>query len=153
ALHERRAQLGLEGEPLRLLERTHLGFVRAGARLPPAAQQRHAQIVQELAGLETAFAQNVLHDESTWALVLREEAELTGLPEFVRTAARAAARQRGLGEVHAITLGRSAIVPFLTFSERRDLREQAWRAWVERGMHAGEHDNRPLIGRILQLRQ
>ncbi|HET8748807.1 MAG TPA: M3 family metallopeptidase, partial [Ramlibacter sp.] len=153
ALHEQRSRLGLAPEPLRLLERTHLNFVRAGARLPPEAQQRYAEIVQELASLQTVFAQNVLHDESAWALVLREEAELAGLPEFVRSAARKAAQQRGLGDVHAITLGRSSIVPFLTFSERRDLREQAWRAWVGRGMQAGEHDNRPLIGRILQLRQ
>jgi len=153
ALHEQRTRLGLEPEQLRLLERTHLNFVRAGALLPPEAQQRYAQIVQELASLQTAFAQNLLHDESSWALVLREDAELAGLPEFVRCAARKAAQQRGLGEVHAITLGRSSILPFLTFSERRELREQAWRAWVDRGMQAGEHDNRPLIGRILQLRQ
>ncbi|GAB3758101.1 M3 family metallopeptidase [Ramlibacter monticola] len=152
-VHAQRARLGLEPEALRLLERTHLGFVRAGARLPADAQERHAQIVQELASLQTAFGQNVLHDESAWALVLREEDELAGLPAFVRSAARAAAQQRGLGEVHAITLSRSLIVPFLTFSERRDLREQAWRAWVGRGMHAGEHDNRPRVGRILQLRQ
>ncbi|GAB3653745.1 M3 family metallopeptidase [Ramlibacter alkalitolerans] len=153
ALHERRARLGLDPEQMRLLERTHLNFVRAGALLGPAAQERYAQIAQELAALQTSFGQNVLHDESTWALVLREEAELAGLPEFVRSAARTAAQQRGLGDVLAITLSRSSIVPFLTFSERRDLREQAWRAWVGRGAHEGKHDNRPLIGRILQLRQ
>ncbi|MEJ8837522.1 M3 family metallopeptidase [Ramlibacter sp. AN1133] len=152
ALHEQRARLDLDAEQRRLLERTHLDFVRAGARLAPAAQERYGQIVQELAACQTAFAQNVLHDESTWALVLRDESELAGLPEFVRCAARAAAQQRGLGDVHAITLSRSLIVPFLTFSQRRDLREQAWRAWVRRGEHEGEHDNRPLIGRILQLR-
>jgi peptidyl-dipeptidase Dcp len=153
ALHERRAQLGLGAEQLRLLERMHLDFVRGGARLAPAARERYGQIMQELAALQTTFAQNVLHDESTWALVLRDAEDLAGLPEFVRSAAREAAHQRGLGEVHAITLGRSSIVPFLTFSERRDLREQAWRAWTGRGMHPGEHDNRPLVGRILQLRQ
>jgi peptidyl-dipeptidase Dcp len=153
ALHERRSELGLDTEQLRLLERMHLDFVRAGARLGPSEQARYAQIVQELATLQTAFAQNVLHDESTWALVLRKEADLAGLPASVLSAARTAARERGLGDVHAITLGRSSILPFLTFSERRDLREQAWRAWVGRGAHPGEHDNRPLIGRILQLRQ
>lgn len=153
ALHERRATLGLTGEQQRLLERTHLDFVRAGALLAPAARERYAQVVRELAACLTAFGQNVLHDESSWALVLRDEAELAGLPDFVRSAARAAAQERGLPEGCAITLSRSSILPFLTFSERRDLREQAWRAWVERGTHAGEHDNRPLVGRILQLRQ
>jgi peptidyl-dipeptidase Dcp len=152
-LHERRAELELAPEQLRLLERVHLDFVRSGALLAPPAQARYAQGAQELAACCTAFGQNVLHDESAWALELHDEAELAGLPDFVRAAARLAAQQRGLGDVHAITLSRSSILPFLSFSERRDLREQAWRAWVERGTHAGEHDNRPLIGRILALRQ
>ena len=152
ALHEVRASLGLTPEQLRLLERVHLDFVRTGALLPPAGQARAAQIAQELAACHTAFGQNLLHDESHWELQLRQESELAGLPDFVRAAARKAAQQRGLGEVHAITLARSSIVPFLTFSERRDLREQAWRAWVARGAHPGEHDNRPLVGRILALR-
>ena len=128
ALYEKRATLGLGTEQQRLLERVHLDFVRAGALLAPAAQQRYAQIMQELAAHNTAFAQNVLHDESSWALMLQDEAELAGLPESVRSVAKMAAQQRGLGEGYAITLGRASILPFLTFSERRDLREQAWRA-------------------------
>lgn len=152
ALHERRAGLALVPEQLRLLERLHLDFVRTGALLSPAAQARCTEINKELAACHTAFGQNVLHDESTWVMVLRAPSELAGLPEFVLSAARSAASQRGLGEVHAITLSRSLIVPFLTFSDRRDLREQAWRAWIARGSHAGEHDNRPLVARILQLR-
>ena len=151
ALHEVRADLGLTPEQLRLLERVHLDFVRTGALLPPAGQARAARIAQELAACHTAFGQNLLHDESHWALQLRQESELAGLPDFVRAAARQAARQRGLGEVHAITLARSSIVPFLTFCERRDLREQAG-APGSRGAHPGEHDNRPLVGRILALR-
>ena len=153
ALYEQRRRLPLDPEQLRLLERTRLDFVRAGALLPPEAQERYAQVMRELAACHTAFGQNVLHDESAWALELHEEADLAGLPEFVRSAAHEAARERGLAGGHAITLSRSAILPFLTFSERRDLREQAWRAWTGRGMQAGEHDNRPLVGKILQLRQ
>ena len=56
-------------------------------------------------------------------------------------------RERGLGDVSVITLSRSHIVPFLTFSERRDLREQAWRAWTSRGEHPGASDNRGLAER------
>ena len=152
AVHERRATLDLTGEQQRLLERVYLDFVYAGALLPPAAQARCAELRKELASCAAAFGQNVLHDESHWSLVLQGEDELAGLPEFVRSAARMAAQQRGLGDVHAITLSRSLILPFLTFSERRDLREQAWRAWTARGTHPGEHDNRPLVGRILALR-
>jgi len=152
ALHARRDALPLTAEQRRLLERTHLDFVRAGARLAPELQARYAQVMERLAELTTRFAQNVLHDEATYQLVLRDEADLAGLPGFLRDAARQAASERGLAEGHVITLSRSLIVPFLTFSERRDLRERAWRAWVGRGEHAGEHDNRPVARAILELR-
>jgi peptidyl-dipeptidase Dcp len=151
ALHEARDRLGLSGEQRRLLERVHLDFVRAGARLAPAQQRRYAEVMQALAERTTAFAQNVLADESAYRLALRDERDLAGLPGFVRAAAREAAAQRGL-DGHVITLSRSLIVPFLTYSERRDLREQAWRAWVTRGEHAGAHDNRALVREILALR-
>jgi len=152
ALHARRETLGLQPEQLRLLERQHLDFVRAGARLAPEARARYAQVMERLAQLTTQFGQNVLADEAGFQLVLREEAELAGLPGFVRAAARQAALDRGLAEGHVITLSRSLIVPFLTYSERRDLREQAWRAWVSRGEHEGARDNRGVIGEILALR-
>ncbi len=151
ALHAQRASLGLTGEPLRLVERLHLDFVRAGAKLPPLPQARYAAVMAELAQLMTRFAQNVLHDESSWALPLNGEADLSGLPEFVRASARQAAVERGVpGAV--ITLARSLIVPFLTFSQRRDLREHAWRAWVGRGENPGQHDNREVARDILRLR-
>ena len=152
ALHAQRESLALTPEQLRLLERTHLDFVRSGAKLAPEAQARYAQVMERLAELTTHFAQNVLHDEASFQLLLQGEADLAGLPAFLRDAARQAASERGLAEGHVITLSRSLIVPFLTFSERRDLRETAWRAWVGRGEHAGEHDNRPVARAILELR-
>ena len=151
ALHEHRAELGLQPEQVRLVERLHLDFVRAGARLAPAQQQRYAAVMQALAGLTTRFAQNVLQDESSWLLPLSGEAELAGLPDFVRASARQAAAERGLGG-HVLTLSRSLVLPFLTYSQRRDLREQAWRAWVGRGENPGEHDNREVARDILRLR-
>jgi peptidyl-dipeptidase Dcp len=151
ALHAQRAALGLAPEALRLLERVQLDFVRAGARLAGAARQRFAAVMEEQAALMTRFAQNVLHDESTWTLPLPDAAACAGLPAFVLDAARQAAAERGLAGA-VITLGRSLVVPFLTYSTRRDLREVAWRAWVGRGEHAGEHDNRELVGQLLRLR-
>jgi peptidyl-dipeptidase Dcp len=153
ALHGRRASLALPAESLRLLERLHQDFVRAGARLAPAAQARYAEVMGRLAELTTRFAQNVLADESECQIVLGE-GDLDGLPDFVRAAARQAAIDRGLPEgAHVVTLSRSLIVPFLTFSTRRDLREAAWRAWVGRGERAGETDNREIARDILRLRQ
>jgi peptidyl-dipeptidase Dcp len=151
-LHAQRDALGLTAEQNRLLERFHVDFVRAGARLEGAAQRRYAQVMERLAELTTRFGQNVLADESAYRLVLRDERELAGLPDFVRAAARQAAVERGVSDGHVITLSRSHIVPFLTFSDRRDLREQAWRAWTSRGEHDGAHDNRPVAREILALR-
>ncbi|HEY0858476.1 MAG TPA: M3 family metallopeptidase [Albitalea sp.] len=153
ALHEQRERLALSAEQRRLLERFHLDFIRAGAKLAPATQTRYAQVTERLAELTTRFSQNVLADESAYRLVLRTEDDLAGLPDFVRAAARQAAAERGLDDAGVITLSRSHIVPFLTFSDRRDLREQAYRAWTTRGEHAGEHDNRPVAREILALRR
>jgi peptidyl-dipeptidase Dcp len=139
-------------EQRRVLERFHLDFVRAGAKLAPPEQARYAAIMQRLAELTTRFGQNVLADESEFRLVLKDEADLAGLPAFVRDAARQAARERGIAEGAVITLSRSHIVPFLTFSERRDLREAAWRAWTSRGEQEGASDNRGVATEILQLR-
>jgi peptidyl-dipeptidase Dcp len=151
ALHGQRHSLGLTAEQQRLLERLHLDFVRAGARFAPAQQQRYAQVMQALAGLTTQFAQNVLHDETDWCLPLLGSADLVGLPDFVRASAAQAASERAVPG-HVITLSRALVVPFLTFSKRRDLREKAWRAWVGRGEHAGPHDNREVARDILRLR-
>ena len=156
-LHRERQALGLPADALRLLERFHLDFVRAGAGLAPAAQAHYAMLMQQLAALMTQFSQNVLADESSFQLRLQGDADLAGLPDFVRAAAREAARERGLegdedDAAHLITLSRSLIVPFLTFSDRRDLREAAWRGWTTRGEHAGAHDNRPVARQILALR-
>jgi peptidyl-dipeptidase Dcp len=156
ALHARRQALPLSAEQQQLLRRLHLDFVMAGARLAAPARARIAQIAAEHAQLTTRFGQNVLHDESTRCLWLRSEADLEGLPAFLRAAAREAAEQRGqsdeLRRAWAITLGRSMVVPLLTYSVRRDLRQQAYALWKTRGEHAGEHDNRPVARRILALR-
>ena len=152
SLHERRAALGLTPEQVRVLERFHLDFVRAGARLGCSDQRRYAQVVSRLAELTTRFGQNVLADESAFHLVLRSPQDELGLPEFVLASARQAALDAGVTDGPVITLSRSLIVPFLTFSQRRDLRQQAWCAWVGRGEHDGPHDNREVARKILQLR-
>ena len=151
ALYEQRAAASLTAEQQRLLEQTHRDFVRAGARLASDAQRRYAALMERLAELTTQFGQNVLADESAYRLALTGEPDLAGLPDAVRAAAHQAAAERGL-DGHVITLSRSLLVPFLAFSERRDLREQAWRAWTSRGEHAGASDNRAIVREILQLR-
>jgi peptidyl-dipeptidase Dcp len=157
ALMQQADGLALTAEQRRMLERLHLDFVRAGAKLQGADKTRFAEIAQRLASLTTQFAQNVLADESGWHLELKAAPsshgpdDFAGLPDGLRDAARQAAADRGLkGAV--IPLTRSMVVPFLTFSERADLREALWRQYVARGAHEGAKDNRPIAAEIIRLR-
>lgn len=154
-LFQQRDPEQLDAESMRLLERWHLDFVRSGAKLSASDRTRFAEVTEQLASLYTEFSQNVLHDESNFTMVLRSGDELMGLPDFVRAAARQAAIERGLqgDDMHVITLARSSVTPFMTFSERRDLRQKLWAAWCARGEHPGARDNRPLIVEILTRRQ
>lgn len=152
ALYADRHALGLSAEQARVLDRYHTIFVRAGAQLAPAAKERLAAITERLATLGTQFAQNVLADEKAYSLVLDGEADLAGLPSFVREAAARTAEERGLAGRHVITLARSSIDPFLQFSSRRDLREQAFKAWASRGDTGGPTDNKSIIAEMVALR-
>jgi peptidyl-dipeptidase Dcp len=152
ALWNQRQDLGLTLEQSRVLERHWKGFVKSGARLEKPEQERLAAINERLASLGATFGQNLLADESGWSLALGEEADLAGLPLFLRDAMAAAARERGLDSAYAVTLSRSIIEPFLTFSERRDLRETAFRAWTSRGESGGATDNIGVIRETLALR-
>lgn len=151
-LYARRADLDLDAEQLRILERTHLGFVRSGAKLTGAAKVRNGEIKERLATLATQFGQNVLADEKAFVLPLKAPDDLAGLPDFVVAACRSAAEERGL-KGHVVTLARSIIDPFLTFSDLRDLREVAFKAWIARGENGGATDNRAIVAEMLALRQ
>jgi peptidyl-dipeptidase Dcp len=150
-LHGRRDSLGLSPEQARVLERYHTRFVRAGAALEKSAQDRLAAINERLASLGTQFAQNVLADEKSFAMIL-EEGDLAGLPDFARAAARADAEERGQPGKYVITLARSSVESFLQFSSRRDLRERAFQAWIRRGENGGATDNQTLIAEMVALR-
>lgn len=141
----------LTPEQQRLAWYRHNEFVRAGARLDAAAKARLSEINQQLAGLFTDFNQKVLADENDRFLLLESEADLVGLPRSVRDAAAAAATSRQMQGKWVIDNTRSAMEPFLTFADRRDLRERAWRMWVSRG-EEGATDTRETISRILALR-
>ena len=151
-LWEGRASPGLSLEQTRVLERHWKGFVKSGAKLEKPEQDRLSAINETLAGLGAKFGQNVLADEKEWVLYLDEGDALDGLPDFLKDAMAAAARERGHDGRYAVTLSRSIIEPFLTSSARRDLREQAFRAWVARGENEGETDNRGIVRETLALR-
>jgi peptidyl-dipeptidase Dcp len=129
---------------------TRRGFVRSGAQLEGNARERLKAVKERLAVLGTQFSQNLLADESDWAMPL-DEADLAGLPPFLVDAARSAGEERK-ADGPVVTLSRSLVVPFLQFSPRRDLREKAYRAWTSRGANGGDNDNRAIAAEILALR-
>jgi peptidyl-dipeptidase Dcp len=151
ALWQRRDDLGLSDEQMRVLYLTHRGFARSGAALEGAARDRLTEVKSRLSVLGTEFTQNLLADERDWFMPLTE-ADLEGLPGFVVAAAREAGREKGQ-DGPVVTLSRSLIVPFLQFSPRRDLRETAYKAWAARGMNGGETDNRGIAAEVLALRE
>jgi peptidyl-dipeptidase Dcp len=152
ALYEARGRLGLDPEALRLLERRHLEFARAGAGLAADKKARLAAIGERLASLGAAFGQNVLADERAFALVLKTPEDLAGLPASFLAEAAAAAAERGRPGERMVTLSRSSIEPFLAFSARRDLREKAWRAFHARGAGGGASDNAAILSETVELR-
>jgi peptidyl-dipeptidase Dcp len=153
AVYNSPAKAKLTPEQQRLTWLYYTNFVRAGARLSPEAKKRLSQINQQLAGLYTKFSQNVLAEETDQFIVLKSEEELAGLPQSLRDAAAAAAESKKQpAGTWVIMNTRSSIDPFLTYSDRRDLREKAWGMFVNRGDNGGEHDNNAIITEILQLR-
>lgn len=148
ALWEARDTLDLDAEQARVLMLYRRMFLRAGAALDGAEADRLTEVKSRLATLGTQFTQNLLADERDWMMPLED---LAGLPDFVVSSAKAAAKERGR-DGHVLTLSRSLIVPFLQFSDRRDLRKVAYEAWVARGANGGATDNRAIAAEILALR-
>lgn len=154
AIYLARKDSGLNDEQIRLVERQHLDLVRAGAKFSESEKKDYGQLMADLATECTAFEQNVMKDESE--CIVLTKADLSGCPESLVNAAREAASANGKAgdDDHVITLSRSLVDPFLTFSDRRDLREKAWRKWTKRGeLDTVNRDNRKIAENILKLRQ
>ncbi len=151
-LHHNRATLGLTGEEMRLLERTYISFHRAGAGLDETAKKRRAEINERLAELGTSFSHHLLGDEQDWFMELGED-DRAGLPEAFVAAARSAAEDRGMAGKAIVTLSRSSVEPFLKSSDRRDLREKAFKAFTARGDNGNANDNNATVVEILALRE
>ena len=150
AVWERRASFALDTEAAKLLEETWKTFSRHGANLPPDKKERFAKVSEELSLSTLKFGQHVLADTNAFTLHLTEEADLSGLPDYVREMASAEAAGRGLPG-WLFTLHQPSYGPFLKFSDRRDLREKIWRAYNKKCI-GGENDNTALLRKIVTLR-
>jgi peptidyl-dipeptidase Dcp len=141
----------LTPEQRRLSWLYYTNFVRAGAKLDAPGKARIGEINQRLATLFTQFSQNLLHDEESYVLYLKK-ADLAGLPQSQIDGAAQAAEEKGRKGEYAITNTRSSMEPFLTYADRRDLREKVWTTYYARGDNGDQYDNNKIITEILKLR-
>lgn len=152
AVYQQRAKLGLDAQSLRLLERYHTDFVRAGANLSASDQTKLRALNSELASLGTKFNQNVLKESNASALVVNTEAELKGLSSSEIKAAADAASARKLDGKFLIPVLNTTGQPYLARLENRATRKALFEASAQRASHGGEFDNREIIIRIAKLR-
>lgn len=149
-VYEKRANLTLTTEQNRLLEKSYKGFVRGGAALADADKERFRELTTELGQLSLQFNQHVLAATNAFTLHLTDPAQVSELPESVREGAATEAHERGL-EGWVITLQAPSMVPFMTYSSNRELKEQLWRRYNSR-CYDDEQDNREIVKRIVALR-
>jgi peptidyl-dipeptidase Dcp len=151
-VYESRDKLTLTAEQARLLEKTYKAFVRGGANLPADKQARLRQINEELSVLTVKFGENILKENNAFELVIDKDADLAGLPPAVIAAAAETGKERGKPGKWVFTLAKPSLIPFLQYSEKRDLREKMFQAYIMRGNNGNELDNKANAVRIANLR-
>ena len=151
AVYDRRGALELDAEQSRLLEKTYRDFVRAGALLDAEQKARLKAINGELSLAAVKFGQNILAENGNYALVL-ESADLDGIPSNVRDQAREKAEATGKKGKYVFTLHKPSLIPFLTYSQKRELREEIYKAYLNRCNNGDEYDNKQLINDFIRLR-
>lgn len=151
AVYDQRGALDLDAEQSRLLEKTYLGFVRAGALLDASQKARLKEINGELSLAAVKFGQNILAENNNYALVLTS-ADLDGIPSNTRELAREKAAALGKKGKYAFTLHKPSLIPFLTYSSKRELREEIYKAYLNRCNNDDEYDNKQLINDFIRLR-
>ena len=150
-VYDRRASLGLDAEQSRLLRKTYDAFVRSGALLDAGQKARLKEINGELSLTAVKFGNNILAENNNFALELTAD-DLEGLPSGVRDAAREKAQAMGKGDKWVFTLHKPSLIPFLTYSAKRDLREKIYKAYLNRCNNGDQYDNKQLINDFIRLR-
>jgi peptidyl-dipeptidase Dcp len=151
SVHEKKDSLKLNAEQQILLDRKYKAFIRGGAALSDDYKEKIRSITVEMSMLSLKFEENVLAETNDYTLLLTTEDELSGLPDGVREAAAALAKEKGM-EGWLFTLHAPSYVPFMQYSDRRDLRKLMLMAYAVRSFRNNEHDNRALVTRLANLR-
>jgi len=146
-------QLGLKSDQLRLLEETYKGFVRGGANLPEDKQEKLRKLNKEISMLQLTFGQNLLAETNNYKLVIENEGALAGLPNgLIEAAAEAGNADPATAGKWVFTLHNPSVLPFLQFSDNRDLREEIFNAYINRCNNNNEFDNKDIIKKLVRFR-
>jgi len=145
-------KLDLTIEQKTVLEKYYKDFVRGGANLTGADKEAFREINKELSLLSLKFGENILKENNSFELVIDKEEELTGLTEASINAATEAAQEKGYESKWLFTLHKPSLIPFLKYSEKRDLREKMYKGYITRGNHDNELDNKKVLSKMASLR-
>ena len=149
-VYNKKDELGLEPDQMKLLENTYKGFVRGGANLSDEDKAVYSKLSEELSLATLQFSKNVLDATNAYTLHVTDSADLAGLPEYVKALGAETAKEKGL-EGWAFTLAYPSFGPFMKYSENRELRKQMWTAYNSKAI-GGESDNSEIVKKIVDLR-
>jgi len=152
AVYEQKDQLSLTEEQAKLLEESYKAFVRGGANLDAEKKTRLKEINERLAVLGVKFGDNVLKETNRFELIIDNKEDLSGLTDSCISAAAETAEAKGHKGKWMFTLHKPSLIPFLQYSDRRDLREKMFKAYIETSNHNDELDNKEIIKEIVKLR-
>ncbi|MBL7971045.1 MAG: M3 family metallopeptidase [Prolixibacteraceae bacterium] len=154
AIYEKRNELNLDAEQLRVVEKYYRDFERSGANLPDDKQAELRKLNEELSMLELKFGENTLAETNkNFKMVVDNEADLKGLPADVIAAAAELAKQDSLEGKWVFTLQKPSMLPFLQYAENRDLREKLYKGYLNRGNNDNANDNKQIIEKTVKLRE
>ena len=150
AVYEKRAELNLEPDQAKLLEDSFKSFAKNGANLSPEDKEKYSKIEEELSLVQLTFGNNVLAATNAYTLNITDEAQLEGLPDFVREQGKAAAAEKGV-EGWVYDLSYPSYSAFMQYSTNRELRKQLYMAYNSKAV-GGEFDNLENARKIVDLR-
>lgn len=149
---EKEGKVTLTTEQHYLLDKYYKAFVRSGAGLDAEKQARLRDINKELSTLGIAFDNHILHENNAYQLVIENEADLAGLPEWVKLGAAEEAKAAGKEGKWLFTLQNSSRLPFLQYADNRELRKNIYEAYINRGNRGDANDNKEILKKIITLR-
>ena len=151
-VYDHQSEEKLDKEQKKLLEETYKSFVRSGANLSADKQEQLRKLNQEISMLQLTFGQNMLAETNAFQLIIDNKDDLAGLPQNLIASAAEVAKERGLDGNWVFTLHNPSVMPFLQYSDRRELRERMYKGYISRGCQGGKNDSREVVKKLVKAR-